>query len=106
MNSVGLFGSNDMSPTHLVLARSQILVVSLLAYLLDIYSLLIIARVIVSWIGLSPMNQAVRLIQSLTDPILVPIQNVIPPIGGTIDVSPLIAFVFIRILRAVIIRAF
>jgi len=88
------------------IVRAQLSIGGLLVGLLDIYSWLIIARVIISWVGLSPANPVVRFLQAATDPILTPIQNVIPPLGGVIDISPIIAFIFVQMLRTVIIRVF
>ncbi len=79
---------------------------NLLIGLLQLYSLLIIIRAVLSWVGADPRNQLVRVIHSLTDPVLEPIQSVIPPIGGTIDISPLVALVFVQLLKEVIIRLF
>ena len=74
--------------------------------LLQIYSLLIIIRAVVSWVQVDPRNQFVRILSALTDPVLVPIQRVVPPIGGAIDISPVIAFFLIQLLKTVIARTF
>ncbi|MBI5118015.1 YggT family protein [Candidatus Poribacteria bacterium] len=72
--------------------------------ILQIYSLLIIVRAVVSWTGIDPGNQLVRILNSVTDPVLVPIQRIVPPIGGAIDISPIVALFLIQILKAVVIR--
>lgn len=75
----------------------------LIIYLIQLYSLLIIVRALISWVGAEPRNQLVRMLHTLTDPILEPIQNVIPPLGS-IDISPLVALVFLQLLREVVTR--
>jgi YggT family protein len=72
--------------------------------LLQIYSLLIIIRAVVSWVRVNPRNTLVQILNALTDPILVPLQKVIPPIGGSIDISPLVAIVILQLLGNVLVR--
>ncbi|UCD59343.1 MAG: YggT family protein [Candidatus Hydrogenedentota bacterium] len=79
---------------------------NLIVELLQLYSLLIIIRAVLSWMRIDPRNQLVRILYALTDPVLDPIQRVIPPIGGTIDISPIIALFFVQLLREVVIRIF
>lgn len=69
----------------------------LLFTLLMTYFVLIIARVIVSWIAQQSRHPIVPLIYQLTEPVLRPISKLIPPISG-IDLSPLIALIALRFL--------
>lgn len=68
----------------------------------SLFSLLIFIRVIFSWINPDPYNQLVRLIYQLTDPILLPFQRLLPPMGG-FDFSPIIALLVIDLLRRLLI---
>ena len=72
--------------------------------LLQIYSLLIIIRAVVSWVRVDPRNTFVQILNALTDPLLVPLQKVIPPIGGSIDISPLVAIMILQLLGNVLVR--
>jgi len=101
-----LFAISGAMPAQPVIVRSQVFLASLLVDLLNIYSLLIIARAVASWINPSPTNQIVRFLQAVTDPIIIPIRNVVPPIGGTLDISPLIALVLIQIVKGIVVRVF
>jgi YggT family protein len=65
--------------------------------LLMTYFFLIIASVILSWIGQNLRHPFVPLLYQLTEPVLRPIRRVIPPIAG-IDLSPLFALIGIRFL--------
>lgn len=65
--------------------------------LLMMYFVLIIARVIVSWIANQSRHPLIPLIYQLTEPVLRPISKLIPPIGG-IDLSPLFALIALRFL--------
>ena len=69
----------------------------LLVTLLVTYFVLIIARVIVSWIANQSRHPIIPLIFQLTEPVLRPFSRLIPPIGG-IDLSPLFALIALRFL--------
>jgi YggT family protein len=79
---------------------------NLILDLLQLYSLLIIIRAVMSWMRVDPRNQFVRILNALTDPVLDPIQRVIPPIGGNLDISPVVAILLVQLLREVIARIF
>lgn len=76
---------------------------------LDIYTWLIIASAIVSWLilfnVLNTRNDIVRAIWDflyrITEPALRPIRNVVPNLGG-IDISPVILLLLIFFLQRVI----
>ena len=55
---------------------------------------LIIARIAVSWIGLSPWHPVVRWLRIIVDPILAPFRKILPNFSG-IDFSPILAIVVI-----------
>lgn len=68
-------------------------VFQMLATLLQIYSFVLLARAIISWIpNLDPDNPGVRILYQLTEPILEPIRRIVPPLGGMMDVSLIIAW--------------
>ena len=69
----------------------------LLVALVMTYFVLIIARVIVSWIGTQSRHPLIPLIFQLTEPVLKPFSKLLPPIGG-IDLSPLFALIAMRFL--------
>ena len=69
----------------------------LLITLLITYLVLIIARVIVSWIASQSRHPLIPLIYQLTEPVLKPFNKLLPPIGG-IDLSPLFVLIILRFL--------
>jgi YggT family protein len=71
----------------------------LLIRLIDLYSLIVVAAVVVSWINVPRENPAVRLLQQLTEPVLAPIRKVLPPLGG-IDFSPVVLLIGLRVLAS------
>ncbi|HLC03729.1 MAG TPA: YggT family protein [Anaerolineales bacterium] len=70
-----------------------------LATILDIalnaYMWIIIIRAIVSWVNPDPWNPIVQFLYRATDPVLRPIQRMLPMKGWGIDFSPLIAILAI-----------
>ena len=67
--------------------------------LLYVYMLIIVARAIISWVSPNPYNPIVNFLVVATEPVLRYARRIIPPIGGAIDLSPiiiLVAIVFIR----------
>lgn len=72
----------------------------MLAAFLQIYSFVLLARAIISWIpNLDPDNPGVRILYQLTEPILEPIRRIVPPLGGMMDVSLIIAWLATVVLQ-------
>ena len=65
--------------------------VNLFFYLL---SLAILARVLLSWVRVSPYHPAVEFLYRITEPILAPLRRVIPPVGMA-DISPIVAMILL-----------
>ncbi len=63
---------------------------------LDVYSYIILARVIMSWIIQDPYNKFYQFVYRITEPVLAPIRNILPSMG--LDLSPIIAFLAIELL--------
>jgi YggT family protein len=71
--------------------------------------ILILIRVILSWFPMVHGSKPVRLLFSLTEPILAPIRGVIQrsPLGGSgmvLDFSPIIAFFLLQLVQVVLIE--
>lgn len=83
---------------------------TLVCRLLDAYLIVLFARIILSWFPISPdsgMASVYGFLYSLTEPVLGPIRRVIPPLGMGgmgLDLSPLVVFFGISILRSVVCR--
>ena len=79
---------------------------SLLIYFVDIIftllNLAILARVLLSWVRVSPYHPAVELLYRITEPILAPLRRVIPSIG-MVDISPVIALLLLQIIQQVLV---
>ena len=74
--------------------------IEILGVVLQVYSYVLLARALVSWIpNLDPYNPIVQFLYQITEPVLEPIRRLIPPVGGMIDISMLVAFFGIMILQ-------
>ncbi|HEY0080117.1 MAG TPA: YggT family protein [Pyrinomonadaceae bacterium] len=69
--------------------------------LLGLYSLLIFIRIIFSWGMLSYSNRVMRLLVDATDPLLMPLRRIIPPLA-MLDLSPIVAFILLWLFQAAI----
>ena len=76
----------------------------LLCSLLNVYFIVLIARVILSWFPLQPgtaMASIASIIYQLTEPVMGPVRRIIPTIG-MIDISPIVVFFGLRIVQSAI----
>lgn len=72
----------------------------ILSMLIQLYSWVLVARALISWIpNLDPYNPAVQFLYQITEPVLEPVRRLIPPLGGTIDISMIVVFFALMILQ-------
>ena len=72
--------------------------IDLLSAILTLFTYAVVARAVLSWIRPNPYNPLVRFLNRITDPIMRPLERLIPPIGG-LDVTPIVAIVLIQLIR-------
>jgi YggT family protein len=73
----------------------------ILRLLLQIYEIILLLRVLLSWFQIDPYNPLVRILYTLTEPLLAPIRQILPP-AGMMDFSPLVAFLLLFALQNVL----
>jgi YggT family protein len=79
------------------------LVVDFLQWLLGIYSWIIIAAALISWVSPDPHNPIVRFLRQVTEPVLTPVRRLLPPWKtGGLDLSPLIVLIAIQFVERVV----
>jgi YggT family protein len=66
-----------------------------LELILNFIQLLIIASVIISWVGADPNNQIVRAITAMTEPLYRPFRRLTRNLPGPMDWAPLIVLLII-----------
>jgi YggT family protein len=74
----------------------------MIVLLIQLYSFVILARVLMSWVNVDPYSPLARTIFNLTEPVLQPIRNVLPQSPG-LDFSPMIAIILLQILGQILI---
>lgn len=71
-----------------------------------VYLILIFIRVLLSWVPRMPYNpylrSAVRFVEETTDPYLNLFRRFIPPIGGRLDISPIIAILVLWVVAGLV----
>lgn len=72
-------------------------------WLLWLYSMIIIASALISWVSPDPRNPIVMLLRQVTEPVLAPVRRLLPPWKtGGLDLSPLIVLIAIQFIERVI----
>jgi YggT family protein len=68
-----------------------------------VYIWVIIIRALISWVNPNPFNPVVKFLRDITDPVLVPARRLFP-VGGMLDLSPIIVIVILLFLRILIVQ--
>ena len=80
--------------------------IGFIAWLLDVYSWVIIAAALISWVNPDPRNPIVAFLRRVTEPVLEPVRRLLPPWRtGGLDLSPVIVLIAIQIIERVLLRA-
>ena len=80
------------------------MILSLVCNLLTLYMVILAARAVLSWFPMSPgsaLAPIARILVDVTEPVLAPLRRVIPQ-AGVIDLSFLVAFFGLSIIRGII----
>lgn len=78
-------------------AGARGVLVVLITWTFGILQLALIVRVIATWVRVSEFSRWVRWTVPLTEWMLRPLRNLIPPLAGTIDLSPLVAWLLLAL---------
>ena len=82
-------------PLVFLLGGIEVLVVAVWVLIIAL-----IAQAVISWVN--PYSPFAPTLNQMTRPLLRPIQRVLPPVGGRIDLSPLVAILLLQVLLMVI----
>lgn len=63
--------------------------------LVNLLTIAIIARAVLSWFPISPYNPVVMLLNRITEPLIAPLRRIIPR-AGVLDLTPLIAILLLQ----------
>lgn len=81
---------------------------SIVCILLQIYWVVIVARIVLEWIPVSydhPLSRVRSSLRSVTEPVMAPLRAIIPPVrmgGAALDLSPIILLLALSILTGAI----
>lgn len=78
------------------------ILISLIKILFDAYTVLLFLRIIVSWFPAWQAHRFVHFVAFYTDPYLNFFRRILPPLGGILDISPILAFFALRILEMIL----
>ncbi|MFZ2330662.1 MAG: YggT family protein [Atribacterota bacterium] len=82
----------------------MVLIIRIINLLFRIYNYFILARILFSWIPVDNSNPIIRFIYKITEPLLAPFRIIISLGGAGIDLSPIIVFFLLNILRTSLIK--
>lgn len=72
---------------------------------LILFTLLIVIRAVMSWVRPNPYSRFVRLVYSLSEPVLYQVRRRVPVVFNGLDFSPVIVFLVIVFLREFLVRS-
>lgn len=76
--------------------------------LIQIYIVLLFGRLILSWFPLDPWSRWARVVNALakiTDPVLLPIRRIMPPLrvgSAAVDLSPIVLFFALEVVLSIL----
>jgi len=68
------------------------------------YNILLVVRILLTWIpSIDWRQQPYFWLRSVTDPFLNIFRGIIPPIGGVLDISPVLAIILLQLMNGFIV---
>ncbi len=77
---------------------------ALIEMILLVFWLLILARILMSWVQVDPYSPVAQFIYNSTEPFLKPVRDVLPPAGG-FDFSPIVVLIIAQVLGQMLVAA-
>ncbi len=85
------------------MSNSVALLAKTLVTFITIYMYLLIIRVLLTWFPkVNWLAPPFSILSQLTDPYLKIFRSIIPPLGGTLDISPMLAILLLQVLRGIL----
>jgi len=85
----------------------MLFVVQIINLLFNAFYLLILARIIFSFLRVSPYHPTwgpiMRFVYDVTEPIMAPVRRILPPMSG-LDFSPMIVLILAGVVRQILIQ--
>jgi YggT family protein len=77
----------------------------ILKIILELYMWIMIIRALLSWVNPDPYNPIVQFLNSITEPVLYRVRQLIPMSGVGIDFSPMIVILIIIFLQSFLVNS-
>lgn len=71
----------------------------------NIFFWAIIISIIGSWIAPGSGHPVLNLVNQLINPLMAPVRRILPPLGGVIDISPILVLLTLKVVDMLILRA-
>ena len=84
-----------------VLGLAVLALADLVDFVLLLYIVLILVRVVISFVGADSYHPVVPLVMQLTEPVMKPFRRLIPNVGG-LDFSPMVVLLVITLARVLV----
>jgi YggT family protein len=86
-------------PLHLLIWA----LIGVTALFLNIFFYALIISVILSWVAPGSHNPGAEMVNQITEPLLAPLRRILPSLGG-LDISPILAFMVLKLLDMLVIN--
>lgn len=86
-------------PLHLLIWA----IIGVTALFLKIFFFALIVSVILSWVAPGSHNPGAEMVNQITEPLLAPLRRILPSLGG-LDISPILAFMVLKLLDMLVIN--
>ena len=89
----------ELSSELMVSGRPDFFIISsvrLLVNLTVFFTYVIIINALLSWVSPDPLNPIVQFLTLIAAPITEPFRRVVPPLGGVLDISPILAIIALQ----------
>ena len=78
-------------------------ILGFISSLITLYAFLFLIVPLLSYFpSVDRSNPLVQFLYQVTEPVLEPLRRLIPPLGGVIDISAMVAFIALRLLASMI----
>ncbi len=78
----------------------------IISTLLNLYSYVLIAAVILTWVNPDPYNVIVRTLRALTEPLFYQVRKYLPfTMAGGFDFSPIVVLIIIQFINGAVIKS-
>lgn len=76
----------------------------LVSLFFQVYTFIVLGRVIISWVSPDPYNPIVRFLYNVTEPVLLRIRRILPLQFGGFDLSPIVLLIGLALLQNIILQ--